>query len=273
MKADKSPAFQWYPKDVLSSKRVAMMTLAEEGAYRRSLDFCWLHVTLPADLTQLSMIIGKNCTQEIAEVVKKMFEEKDGQLRHKRLDKERLKQKKRSKAQSENGKKGGRPLKNASNLETEEEAETNPNESDGFRAEKPKTKAKKTFSSSSSSSSSSSELNNTHIHAHEVFDLKFFQEKGFEWEIEEPLRSALDKFMVWRQNEHPDRAPITSYTQVEEILREFTERKITPTNGAAMIDRSVRNGWKNIIYKLDDEAPAIRAEGNEKKIDELADKW
>lgn len=263
MKSDKSPAFQWYPKDVLSSKRVAMMTLAEEGAYRRSLDFCWLHVTLPADLTQLAMIIGKNCTQEIAEVVKKMFEEKDGQLRHKRLDKERLKQKKRSKAQSENGSKGGRPRKNASNLDTEEEAETNPNESDGFRAEEPKTKAKKTFSSSSSSAFSSSELNNTHTHAGEVFDLKFFQEKGFEWEIEEPLRSALDKFLVWRQNEHVDREPIISPTQVEGILRDFLERKLSPEIAAAMIERTITKGWKHIVYKLDDQPASTTAKGKE----------
>ena len=30
----KSPAFQWYPRDILASARVAEMSLAEEGADR-----------------------------------------------------------------------------------------------------------------------------------------------------------------------------------------------------------------------------------------------
>src|ERR1019366_10819545 len=91
----KSPAFQWYPKDILSSHRVAMMTLCEEGAYRRALDFCWLHGFVPADTKQLCKMIGKNCSAKIAEVVKEMFVKMPGdetKLIHERLEAEREKQ-------------------------------------------------------------------------------------------------------------------------------------------------------------------------------------
>ena len=101
---NKPPAFQWYPKDILSSKRVALMTLAEEGAYRRAIDFCWLHGSLPAGVKQLAMIIGKGCTAKIAEKVKGMFIEENGELRHDRLDAEREKQAEYRKSASKAGK-------------------------------------------------------------------------------------------------------------------------------------------------------------------------
>jgi uncharacterized protein YdaU (DUF1376 family) len=37
-----SPAFQFYPKEYLSSAKIAMMTPAQEGAYWRLLAYCWL---------------------------------------------------------------------------------------------------------------------------------------------------------------------------------------------------------------------------------------
>ena len=92
MKKEKSPAFQWYPKDILASQRVAIMNLAEEGAYRRALDYCWLHNSLPTEPRKLAAIIGKRCTIKIAETVKSMFYESEGRLFHERLEKERLKQ-------------------------------------------------------------------------------------------------------------------------------------------------------------------------------------
>ncbi|HWB63971.1 MAG TPA: hypothetical protein VG603_10700, partial [Chitinophagales bacterium] len=89
---EKSPAFQWYPKDALASQRMAMMTLAEEGAYRRALDYCWINGALPADIKALVAIIGKGCSKKTAETVKAMFVERDGLLYHERLDSERDKQ-------------------------------------------------------------------------------------------------------------------------------------------------------------------------------------
>ena len=75
--AEKSPAFQWYPKDILGSARVAQLSLMEEGAYRRALDYCWLQGHLPADVKALAKVIGKGCTPKIAGVVKPMFKERD----------------------------------------------------------------------------------------------------------------------------------------------------------------------------------------------------
>jgi len=134
---DKAPAFQWYPKDIITSARVAVMTLEEEGAYRRALDFCWLNKFLPADTKKLAMIIGKGCSIEIAEIVKEMFEEKDGKLSHERLDAERLKQEQYREKQIENGKKGGRPPKE----QKPNESQNNPSLIFGLS----QTKAKKSF--------------------------------------------------------------------------------------------------------------------------------
>jgi uncharacterized protein YdaU (DUF1376 family) len=47
----KSPAFQFYPNDWLSSARIATMTLEQEGAYIRLLCYCWASgdCTIPND--------------------------------------------------------------------------------------------------------------------------------------------------------------------------------------------------------------------------------
>lgn len=92
----KSPSYQWYPKDAISSARIAVMTLEQEGAYRRALDYCWLTGSLPADLDMLARIIGKGCTTETATVVRSMFTRDRSNkklLTHDRLDMERSKQK------------------------------------------------------------------------------------------------------------------------------------------------------------------------------------
>jgi hypothetical protein len=70
------------------------MSLEEEGAYRRALDFCWLHGSLPNDLDRLARIIGKGASTTLARVVQAMFDiSEDGTcLTHPRLEAERLKQ-------------------------------------------------------------------------------------------------------------------------------------------------------------------------------------
>lgn len=95
----KSPAFQWYPKDILSSARVAEMSLAEEGAYRRLIDFCWLNGSIPADPIRASRVVGKGCTREITEAVLPMFTPAPNdptRLVHDRLEEERRRQEERS---------------------------------------------------------------------------------------------------------------------------------------------------------------------------------
>lgn len=106
---DKSPAFQFYPKDYLTDTRVMVMDLAVQGAYCRALYLCWLeNGSLPADPKTLSKLIGCNCTPRIAAEVIKMFEvdEQTSTMRHKRLDKEREKQEQRRKFTSAAGKVG-----------------------------------------------------------------------------------------------------------------------------------------------------------------------
>ena len=91
----KSPAYQWYPKDALTSQRLGEMTLEEEGAYRRALDSCWLAGSLPNDPVRLARIIGKGCSEEVARVVLAMFDitSEDGvRVMHDTLERERRKQ-------------------------------------------------------------------------------------------------------------------------------------------------------------------------------------
>lgn len=99
MTQQKSPAYQWYPKDILSSARVQEMSLAEEGAYRRLLDYCWLNGNVPADASRCARLIGKGCTNEIASYVLEMFVPDPldtARMIHERLEVERDKQKQNS---------------------------------------------------------------------------------------------------------------------------------------------------------------------------------
>jgi len=107
MSITKPPAFQWYPKDILASARVAAMSAREECWYRRAIDLCWLHESLPADLKQLAKIIGKGCTVKGAAVVKSMFvphRTNRERIVHDRLQFERKKMQKFRKKQSLAGK-------------------------------------------------------------------------------------------------------------------------------------------------------------------------
>lgn len=74
---NKSPAYRWYPKDIISSARVASMTAEEECWYRRALDFAWLNGGIPSDPGKLARMIGKGCTKGGARVVLEMFENSD----------------------------------------------------------------------------------------------------------------------------------------------------------------------------------------------------
>lgn len=92
----KSPAFQWYPRDILSSMRVQEMTLAEEGAYRRLIDYCWINGYVPSDPKRAARIIGKGATVEMAQVALAMFTQAPDnpeRMYHDRLIEEEEKQK------------------------------------------------------------------------------------------------------------------------------------------------------------------------------------
>jgi uncharacterized protein YdaU (DUF1376 family) len=92
---NKSPSYQWYPKDAISSARVAVLSLEEEGAYRRALDFCWLTGSLPADTDMLGTHHRQGLHPETAQVVRGLFSRHRDNRRllvHDRLDAERSKQ-------------------------------------------------------------------------------------------------------------------------------------------------------------------------------------
>lgn len=119
----KSPSYQWYPKDAISSARIAVMTLEQEGAYRRALDYCWLTGSLPADLDMLARIIGKGCTTETATVVRSMFTRDRSNkklLTHDRLDMERSKQKAWREKSAAGGRRGAATRWGADHVEEKE---------------------------------------------------------------------------------------------------------------------------------------------------------
>lgn len=108
-----SPAFQFYPGDWLSSQRVQLMTLEEEGAYIRLLAYCWLHGSLPADPEKLARLIGKGASTTLATTVATMFKADGDKLVHERLEEEREKQELWRRKSSLGGKKSAEKRKNA----------------------------------------------------------------------------------------------------------------------------------------------------------------
>lgn len=77
------------------------MSLAEEGAYRRLIDYCWLNETIPNDPTRCARLIGKGATTKIAKVCLEMFTQHptDPSLMvHDRLEQEREKQRRNKEA-------------------------------------------------------------------------------------------------------------------------------------------------------------------------------
>ena len=53
-----SPAFQFYPKDYLTSEHVARMSLDEQGAYVRLLCHAWLEGSIPSNKKDIARMLG-----------------------------------------------------------------------------------------------------------------------------------------------------------------------------------------------------------------------
>lgn len=106
MAADKTPAFQFYPKDFLADGNVAGMSLEERGAYITLLCLCWQEGSLPMDVTRLAHMVGTTprVFARVWPAVQRCFTEHEGQLRHGRLEKERAKQATYRRRQSDAGK-------------------------------------------------------------------------------------------------------------------------------------------------------------------------
>lgn len=67
MEKYKSPSYPWYAKEALSSTTIMLMTLAEEGAYRRLLDIQWEDGSIPDDIETLARLLRTN-TKEVAKI-------------------------------------------------------------------------------------------------------------------------------------------------------------------------------------------------------------
>lgn len=128
----KQPWYPWFARDFNADEPVLLMTLEEEGAYRRLLDHQWLHGSIPDDVKALG-VICKNTPparmQKLWAAIAGCFTASDhGRLVNARLERVREKQEKRATKARENGTKGGRP-KNPTEtqpvIETEPKGEPN----------------------------------------------------------------------------------------------------------------------------------------------------
>lgn len=158
----RSPAFQFYPADFISSGKVDRMSMTERGIYITLLARCWLDDGLPTDMASLAAFARMKPAQfervwfggELA----KCFVVRSGKLRNLRLDDEHRKQVEYRQRQRDNGKRGGRPKGLGISGLSENKGSVNSGLSDIEASTKPK---KSSSSSSSFSSSSSSSVERT----------------------------------------------------------------------------------------------------------------
>lgn len=94
MAKEKSPAFQFYPKEFLTDGHVAAMSLKECGAYIKLLCLCWQEESITSDPQRLANMVGvsRREFQKLWPALEPCFIEEGATLRHGRLDLERGKQ-------------------------------------------------------------------------------------------------------------------------------------------------------------------------------------
>ena len=105
----KAPAYLWYPKDYLADANTVLMTLEEEGAYRRLLDYCWLEGSIPGDMRAMGRLCKGLNADEMSEVWKAIepcFRKRGNRWVHPRLEIEKKKQRANREAKSKAGKLG-----------------------------------------------------------------------------------------------------------------------------------------------------------------------
>jgi uncharacterized protein YdaU (DUF1376 family) len=62
-KSKRSPAFQFYPRDFLSSRKVDRMSMTERGIYITLLSHCWIDRGLPTDIGELAATCRMRASQ------------------------------------------------------------------------------------------------------------------------------------------------------------------------------------------------------------------
>lgn len=95
MAPDRSPAFQFYPKDFITDERVWRMSLQQRGAYITLLCACWLEQSLPSEIDALAKIVGvpETAFRKFWPGIQPCFTMRDdGRMVQKRLEMEREKQ-------------------------------------------------------------------------------------------------------------------------------------------------------------------------------------
>jgi len=108
----KSPAFQFYPGDWLSSEKVMLMSPAQEGAYIRLLAIAWgaEDCGLPDDDQKLAILsrLGEGWLNGGSSVVRQCFFSEGGRIYNARLLEERKKQKEWKEKSAAGGRKSGK---------------------------------------------------------------------------------------------------------------------------------------------------------------------
>lgn len=115
-KSTRSPAFQFYPKDFLSSTKVQRMSLTEVGVYMFLLSYEWLNSGIPTDVTQIARIVkvpAPRFRRMWAGPLSECFIEKNGRLVNPRLEQERRVQADYRKKQKDNAARGWQSRRNA----------------------------------------------------------------------------------------------------------------------------------------------------------------
>lgn len=143
--ADNSPAFQYYPADLISDPEVMFWDMEAVGCYWQMITFLWLNGgKFEFNLENLCKLFRKNhkkTAEKLWEKIEKKFVVENGIVTHKRILKEMLKQAESKAKRQEAGKKG---------------AEKRWNEHDNVNGNAIKKTMAKNGSSSSSSSSDNS---------------------------------------------------------------------------------------------------------------------
>jgi uncharacterized protein YdaU (DUF1376 family) len=109
---NKAPAYPWYPRDFAADEPVQLMSLSEEGAYRRLLDHQWLHGSVPGDIPSLARICKNVPVKEMRKMwpaLEGCFTRMEGQpprLQNRRLERVRQERKAYLDKQVESGKRG-----------------------------------------------------------------------------------------------------------------------------------------------------------------------
>ena len=147
MAPEKSPAFQFYPRDFLTDEKQMVMSLEECGAYVRLLCLCWIEGSIPDDPERAARVVQAPLDRmlEMWPTLRACFSTngEPGRLKNKRLDEERQKQAEWKQKSAEGGRKSAEHRKGGSRVV---EPPSQPNGNQGA-----------TLQSSSSSSTSKEE--------------------------------------------------------------------------------------------------------------------